>query len=77
MYLHSIVLKLYPSFPIKCSIIMGFFINWGNGRLEPARARETGLVWQVYQSYYCYIYTHTLYKYKLLLYMKRCVPNMA
>lgn len=75
MYLHSIVLKLYPSFPIKCSIIMGFFINWGNGRLEPARARETGLVWQVYQSYYCYIYT--LYKYKLLLYMKRCVPNMA
>ena len=59
MYLHSIVLKLYPSFPIKCSIIMGFFINWGNGRLEPARARETGLVGQVYQSYcYIYIYIH-------------------
>ena len=59
MYLHSIVLKLYPSFPIKCSIIMGFFINWGNGRLEPARARETGLVGQVYQSY-CYIYIYII-----------------
>ena len=76
MYLHSIVLKLYPSFPIKCSIIMGFFKlgKWTTGTSKGKRNRSC---WAGISIILLYIYIYTLYKYKLLLYMKRCVPNMA